>query len=128
MRARFLLTGLSLAILAGGCAVTETKDMRDEILPAVLTDMSDANLAALKTHLGTALGRAKIDLGAGDLTRTSIVSVLPPRPGALEGNSPALPTQFDLLIAGEACFARQDGHGELISLTGVSCQAAPGAE
>ena len=92
--------------------------------PAVLVDGSDANIAALKSHLAEEMGTATITLGASDPTESSRFSVLPPPLGEHEARSPASPTQFQLLIQNGTCFVRRDGAETLIELTSVSCRLA----
>ena len=117
MVSRTLLTGL-FGIMLGAC------QHQTAPVPATLSDSSPETITALKTGLSSALGRAMIDLGAGDPTQVPSVAVLPPRPGALEANSTAVPTMFDLFMEGETCFAVQQGTDTRTALPGVPCKPA----
>lgn len=92
-------------------------------VPAVLADDSAETLSALKSGLGTALNRAQIELGAGDPTSVSRVSVLPPRPTDLETRSPAMPEMFNLFIHNGRCYAVRDGTETELPLPDVPCRA-----
>ena len=117
MVVRALFTGLAGLMLAA-C------QHQSAPAPAKLADAKPDTMKALKAGLSPALGRASFEFGAGDPTQTSSVSVLPPRPVAQEGNSPALPILFDLFIEGETCFAVQQGTSTRIPLPGVACRPA----
>ena len=92
-------------------------------VPAVLADTSDETMAAMKAHLAGAMGVSKITLGAGNLTEVSTISVLPPPLGAHETRSLATPTQFNLIMIGDTCYAVRDDNKEKVELSGVSCRA-----
>ena len=92
-------------------------------VPAILADDSPETLSALKASLGTALNRAHIELGAGDPTTVSRVSVLPPRPTDLETRSPAMPEMFNLFIQDGRCYAVREGSETEVALPGVPCRA-----
>ena len=92
-------------------------------VPAVLADDSTESLSALKAGLATALNRAHIELGAGDPTTVSSVSVLPPRPTDLETRSPAMPDLFNLFIQNGRCYAVRDGSEAELALPDVPCRA-----
>lgn len=112
---RLLLTSLAVLTL-GAC------QHHDTAVPAVLADDTPENLQALKAGLSAATGRAQINLGAGDPTVSSTISVLPPPPTDLETNSPAIPTIFQLFKKDAGCFAVEDGSDALIELPGVTCK------
>lgn len=116
---QLLATGL--LALAGCQSGNSGKEANVTVEPAVLADISPENLSALRTQIGAALGRTNPDFGPGDLTRTGVLSVLPPRLSDREGNSPALPVIFDLLLIDGACVARNRTDGGDVLLTGVSC-------
>jgi hypothetical protein len=118
----FLATGL--VALAGCQSGNNAKEDTVTAQPAVLATASPENLSALRAQIGTALGRANPDFGPGDLTQTGVLSVLPPRLSDREGNSPALPVIFDLLLIDGACMARNRADGGDIPLPGVSCRPA----
>ncbi|MEO1662853.1 MAG: hypothetical protein AAFR51_17830 [Pseudomonadota bacterium] len=91
---------------------------------ATLSDDSPETISALKAGLSTALGRAIIDLGAGDPTAVPSVAVLPPRPAPRETHSTAMPTLFDLYLEGDTCFAIKQGTSTRIALPDVPCKPA----
>jgi hypothetical protein len=111
------------AALAGACQSTAAA-----ATPAVLTHGDAATMARLKAVLAKAMGRAPIELGPGDPTQSSVVSVLPLPPGPLEDRSLAKPTIFRLEIEGGTCFLVREGEhaatGARISLEGIACRAA----
>jgi len=84
-------------------------------------DMNDpATHAAVTAALSEAVGRGHIELGPTD---GYIVTVLPPKPGPYEGNSPAMPVRFDIEKRGDACVAVRHDTGQVVSLPGVTCTA-----
>ncbi|ABI78157.1 putative lipoprotein [Hyphomonas neptunium ATCC 15444] len=108
---------LSVSALAG-LAACQTAPQ-----PAILTDPSPETVAAVTGVLAAAVDRAEIQLGPGDLTRDSVISVLPPRPGPMEGNSPAVPTIFDIVLMDGDCYVQERASGELFPLTGITCRS-----
>jgi hypothetical protein len=104
------------AVLAGACKTTAA--------PAVLTQADDATMGRLKAALAKAMGQAEVQLGPGDPTQSSVVSVLPLPPGPLEDRSLAKPTTFHLVIEDGACLLVRAETGERIKLEGVTCRAA----
>ena len=112
-----LLTGL-VALVLGACQHTATTS------PATLADSSADTLSALKSALGGAMNRANIDLGAGNLTEMSSVTVLPPPLTEHEIRSPATPMVFNLFVKNGACFAVQEGKDVEIPLPDVPCRPA----
>lgn len=90
--------------------------------PAVLSDASAENLAALAAALGETLGRARVTLGPGDFTQSPVVSVLPPAPTPPEDRSLAAPAVFDLRIENGVCVAVSRADGAAAALPGVSCR------
>jgi len=95
-----------------------------EPVAAVLADASDETMSRLRATLASALDRSSVTLGAGDVTAVPEVSVLPPAVTPLEGNSPALPIVFDILLQNGDCYVRRRGTGELVPLTDVACNPA----
>lgn len=91
---------------------------------ATLSDASPETVEALTFVLASAVGRANVELGPGDLTRQPMVSVLPPRPGPMEGNSTAMPALFDIVLLDGDCYARAHSDGVLHVLPGLTCVAA----
>ena len=112
-----LLTGL-VALVLGACQHTVTTS------PATLADSSADTLSALKSALGGAINRANIELGVGDMTETSTVTVLPPRLTEHETRSPATPIVFDLFVKNGACIAVQQGTDMEVPLPDVPCKPA----
>jgi hypothetical protein len=115
-------TILLVAVLLAACQTTE-----EEMTPAVLADASPETMAAVKAALAGHLGQSRIEIGAGDPTRESVIAILPPRPNELEGNSVAMPVMFDILTDGKACFLRTRADSEMILLDGVACQPLSGS-
>lgn len=84
-------------------------------------DMNDpATHAAVTVALSEAVGRAQVGLGPSDGT---VVTVLPPRPGPYETNSPAVPIRFDIEKRDGECVAVRHDTGRVVPLPGVTCQA-----
>lgn len=92
-------------------------------VPAVLLDGSDETLSHLKAELATALDRARVDLGSGDLTQTSVFAIAPPPLGPNETRSTALPERYQLEIEGGRCFAVSESSEVRIELQTVRCRA-----
>ena len=114
----FRLSGvLAAAVLSGGC------QSYDAAVPAVLETADSETMARVKAALADAVGRAQVELGPGDLTRTSAVSVLPPRPSPYEDRSLAAPVLFDIVMKGARCFVVKRDGGAYYALSGVSCRA-----
>lgn len=109
---------LSVSLLVGVSACQGTPK------PAVLTDASPETMATVTGVLAAAVDRAQIELGAGDPTRDTFVSVLPPPPGPMEGNSPALPAVFDIILMDGDCYVQDRTTGTMYPLTGVECRSA----
>lgn len=109
------LLSAAMAVL-GGCQTSA------EMTPAVLVSDDEASMQALKTALGEAVGRANVELGAGDPTKVSRVSVLPPPLGPLETRSVAKPAWFQIMMAGGDCMVMDVESGETHALKGGPCQ------
>lgn len=92
--------------------------------PARLADTREDNVRALTIALGEALGRAKVELGAADLSAATTIPVLPPPLSPLETRSLAAPVLFDLEIEDGGCRAVRRDTAEVFPLTGVRCRAA----
>ncbi|MFN3212218.1 MAG: hypothetical protein ACE37M_03875 [Henriciella sp.] len=108
---------LSLSILSlGACQHAQTA------VPAALTDAQPETMAALKSGLAAAMGRASIELGADRGQESSTVSVLPQKLSEYETRSPEKPIIFNLFVKDGICFAVQDGSESEIPLPDVSCQ------
>ncbi|MDP3738892.1 MAG: hypothetical protein Q8R02_15970 [Hyphomonadaceae bacterium] len=104
------------AALAGACQSTA--------VPAVLTQADEAAMGRLRAALAKAMGQAEVQLGPGDPSQTSVVSVLPLPPGPLEDRSLAKPTIFRLEIEGETCVLVREDTGARVTLEGVDCRPA----
>lgn len=94
--------------------------------PAVLVSGDDQTVAALKAVLARAMNEASVELGPGDLTKNSTVSVLPPRPAPYEDRSTATPVMFDITIKGKDCYAVRRSDGAEFKLDGISCRTLDG--
>ncbi len=116
---RGVVFGLVLAS-AGACQSSSQTAM-----PAVLSSGDAETLAQVKAVLSDALGRARINFGAGDPTQQPQISVLPPPITPPEQRSLARPEIFDLVLIGELCYAVRRTTGDRFVLEGVSCQPAP---
>ena len=106
------------AFWLGACQMTETPT------PAVLSASTDEVMADIKQVLADAMGVANVDIGPGDLTQSSAISVLPPQLGPMEDHSPVVPVQFDLMMQGAKCFLSRRDTGETYPLDGVNCRTA----
>lgn len=91
--------------------------------PAVLESSDVETMANVKTVLAGAMNKSSVEIGPGDPTQTSTISVLPPRLSPYEGMSPAAPTQFDIVKTGSQCSVVRRDTGEAYKLDGVSCRA-----
>ena len=110
------MLGLAAA-LAGACQTASAA------VPAVLMRADQVSVDRLKSTLAKVVGRSQVELGPGDLTQTSVVSVLPVPPGRLEDRSLAKPTLFRLEIEGGDCTLVREDTGARIPLAGVECHA-----
>ena len=110
---------LSLAASAGACQTTADVALR----PAVLLKPNEQTRTLLENVIAEVVGASRVTLGPVDLTRNSVISVLPPAPGPFEGNSPAMPRYFELVTDGKECFLRERGKDELRALPGTTCRA-----
>lgn len=90
--------------------------------PAVLAIADEPALAEVRSVLARALNEASVEIGPGDLTKTSTVSALPHRLNPNEDRSLAKPAQFDLVIRGGECLLVRRETGEEFALRGVACK------
>ena len=119
---RLLLTSiLSGAVLAAGACQSTAQPAAK---PAVLMKADAATMGRLKAALAKAMGRAQVELGPGDPTKSPEISVLPRPPGPAEDRSLAKPTIFRLEIEGDACFVARADTGTREKIDGVECRAA----
>jgi hypothetical protein len=114
---RFVLASF-LAASVAACHTVAGDSMR----PAVLSDASPKTMAAVTQVLAKVIGQGRVTLGPGDPTRDPTITVLPPAPGPYEGNSPSMPTYFEIVTDGKACFLREREKQTLHPLSGVSCR------
>lgn len=105
------------AVFAGCCQSVQAA-------PAVLTRADEAAMVRLKAALAKEMGRSPVELGPGDPTQSSVVSVLPLPPGPLEDRSLAKPTIFRLEIESGACILVREDTGARTALEGIECRAA----
>jgi hypothetical protein len=116
-----LTTGvIAFATLFGACQ-SAGADNR-----AVLESADAASMADVRATLARAMGKASVELGPEDLTRGSSISVLPPRLSSREGRSLSVPTLFDLVMRGEACYFVRRDTGEAFALKSARCVAVAG--
>jgi len=116
-RSRHATSRIMLA--AAGMLAFAACDQEPE--PAVLADASPETISRLQDALASALGQARVTLGAGDVTAVPEVAVLPPAVTPLEGNSPAMPIMFDILLQDGDCHVRRRGTQELVLIRDVAC-------
>ena len=127
LRRRFHILSIAAALIFGACKTTGAPgagpDSSGET-PAVLVSADD--IPALKAALAGAMGRGRVELGAGDPTRESTVAVLPPPLGPNEDRSPATPALFDLVLRGGDCYAVNRYTGEATALKDMKCKVLGG--
>ncbi|MFT3724179.1 MAG: hypothetical protein QM773_11380 [Hyphomonadaceae bacterium] len=118
MSGRDLVLGAIGAVALMGCQSLGSP------VPAVLASADADTMAKLKTALATAMGQAHVELGPGDPTRSSTLSVLPRPPGPPEDRSLAIPTIFRLEMEAGACFVVREDGGARARIEGVACRPA----
>ena len=109
------LLGLA-AVLLAACQTAEP------VAPAVLASADSDTLEKLKSVLVHAVGRTSVELGPGDATNTSTLSVLPPRPNPALDRNTAQPTLFDIRLRGDTCMLVRRETGQAFDLTGIACR------
>lgn len=122
MNIQATLTAFFAATLGLAPAACQTGGER---VPATLENPDEATLADVKEVLSEALERTRIRLGPEDLGTSTSLSVLPPPLGPNETRSPAVPTHFDIVTNGSACFLVRQETGKSYRLDGISCQPVP---
>lgn len=121
MRSRSGKIGLILSLASSAAACQTTADTA--VKAAVLLEPNEQTRTLLENAIAEVIGPGRVTLGPVDLTRDSLISVLPPPPGPYEGNSPAMPRYFELVTDGKECFLRERGKDELRALPGTTCRA-----
>lgn len=110
---------VALALGSAACQTTAQVSVR----AAVLLDDNERAIKAIQSTLESVIQQGRVNLGPSELTRDSVITVLPPPPGPYEGNSPAMPRYFELVTDGQSCFLRERDARELHALPGVNCRA-----
>ncbi|WP_375202534.1 hypothetical protein [Hyphococcus sp.] len=108
---------IAAAILTGACQTAAPKT------EAVLAAADDRTIAQVKSVLAEAVGRASIELGAGEPAKDTFITVLPPPLASREDRSMATPVVFDIVLSGGDCYAVRRDTGEAFRLS-VACRAA----
>ncbi len=119
MKVSFQRVGILIligALMTSACQSYQTRTY------AVLVTADSQTMAAVKSVLARAMNTASVDIGPGDLTKTSVISVLPPRPGLHEDRSTVMPTLFDIIIKGSTCFVVRRDTGDEHVLSGIACR------
>ncbi len=111
--------GMMLMVAALTTGACQSKPSRTY---AALATTDSQTMGVVKSALARAMNRANIEIGPGDLTKTSVISVLPPKPGPNESRSTVRPTQFDIMMQGSACFVVRRDTGDEFPLRGVACR------
>lgn len=110
------MTAMFSAVFLGACQTGGAAT------PAIIASSDPETLATVKTALAGAMGKARVEISPADLTESTTISVLPPRPTSLEGRSVVKPTPFDIEMRGEDCVAVRRDTGEAYDLPGVDCR------
>lgn len=119
MTGRLAVAVVVSALASGACQSSGA-------VPAVLTHGDEASINRLKATLAKAMSQTQVQLGPGDPTQTSVLSVLPLPPGPLEDRSLAKPTIFRIEIEGKTCSLVREDTGDRVNLEEVACRAAAG--
>ena len=107
-----------ILVFAAACQTTgATED-------AVLASSDSDTIAVLQSTLAAAMNVASVQLGPEDPTQTSMISVLPPRPGPQEDRSLAQPTQFRIILKNGRCHVMRVDTGAMYELVGIRCLSA----
>jgi len=116
---------LGLLAMIGAFALSACQS-NSEVTSAALAEADSETMAELKSVLARAMDTARVELGPGDLTKASTISVLPPRLSPDEDRSTVKPTLFDIVLKGSKCFVVRRDTGDEYELAGVSCRALGG--
>lgn len=101
----------SQPVEVGSLKAAESADQKAEV------NLSDPHVRdRLSSQLGSVVGRAKVELGPLGAGWSSVVTVLPPRPGTYETHSPAMPEPFDIVLRDGICMAIRRSTGEAFKL------------
>ena len=111
--------GMMLIVAALTTGACQSKQSRTY---AALATSDSQTMGVVKSVLAKAMNRANVEIGPGDLTTTSTISVLPPKPGPNESRSTVMPTQFDIMMQGSTCYVVRRDTGDEFQLRGVACR------
>lgn len=117
MNKTWLISVVGALLIAASCQNVTTPR------PAVLVNQDAASMALIKEAAAQHLGRAKVDIGAGDLTKQSTISVLPPRVTAMEGNSAAMPKTLQLRARANDCYLFDETERRATLVRELVCRA-----
>lgn len=109
----------AIALLAGACQLGAVAPQ-----PALLMQGDGQAMSKLRAALAEEMGRAQVDIGPSDPTRSSVISVLPVPAGPLNDRDMAMPTLFRLEWDGRTCSLVRETTGARVVLEGVACRAA----
>ena len=116
-------TGTRLAGAFAACGLLAACQSSTVLEPAVLERGDPDSLIQLKSAVAEAMEKPRVDFGAGDLTTSPEIAVLPPKPGPFETHSLAVPTYFDLARQNGGCVVIERESGNVYAAPGVSCRA-----
>lgn len=107
---------LAASLLAGACQSAPRNGY------AVLASTDADTMTTVRLTLARAMNVASVEIGPGDLSAQSTISVLPPPPSSNEDRSTVMPTQFDIMLKDGACVVVRRDTGEAFALDGVKCR------
>lgn len=119
MRGRLAQSAFVAALMIGGTGCHTLGG--DALRPAVLVRDAPEAREAITKAAQAATREGRVSFGTSDLSKDPVISVQP-RPAPSEGNSMAMPTFFDLVTDGKACFLREQKTGKTHPLPGVACR------
>lgn len=115
----FFQSGLCLVLLSIAQACQSSDDQpAARLTPAYITAIDQARLVK---HLEDALGRSGIQTVPANLIGARTLSVPPPRPSQYETRSPALPTSFNVMQAGQVCYLVDEKSGTRHKVETLKC-------
>lgn len=115
----FLKLG-SLALI--GSLVASACQSSPSFTYAALKTADSQSMNVVMTVLARAMNRARVEIGPGDLTMTSTISVLPPGLSPDEDRSTVTPALFDIMLEGSVCYVVRRDSGDAFQLRGVACR------